>query len=103
NENHSRVWQSAFFGRDRALEKLLGRVQRDQRSLLRTERARNALKLAVTHASLGEHAAALGALCRSAPYCWPYPLWWLGGLKALLRPHLPRRLVDGYRHSGRGA
>jgi glycosyltransferase involved in cell wall biosynthesis len=103
NENHSRAWQSAFYGRDHALRKLQARVDPKRRRLLRQERVTNALKLAVTHASLGENAAALRALSRSASYSWPYPRWWLGGMRTLLRAHLPKRVVDVYRHSNRCA
>lgn len=103
NENHSRKWQSAFVGRDRTLKKLQGRVDPTRRSLLRRERVKNALKLAATHASLGANASILRALCYSFPYSWPYPQWWLGALKTLLRPHLPRRLLEIYRERCRGA
>jgi glycosyltransferase involved in cell wall biosynthesis len=103
DENHSRDWQSAFFGRDHALRKLQPRVDARRRGLLRRERVRNALKLAVTHACLGEPAGALRALCRSARYSWRYPQWWLGGIKTLLRAHVPKRLVAIYRHSSRSA
>jgi glycosyltransferase involved in cell wall biosynthesis len=91
-ENHSRVWESAFIGRDRALRKLQDRVDPWRRSLLRKERVNNALTLALTHASLGERAGALRALCRSAHYSWSYPRWWLRGAKTLLRANLPQRL-----------
>jgi glycosyltransferase involved in cell wall biosynthesis len=103
DENHSRDWQSAFFGRDHTLQKLQARVDARRRGLLRQERARNALKLAVTHVSLGERADAVRALCRSARYSWPYPLWWRGGIKTLLRAHLPKRLLAIDRHSSRSA
>jgi glycosyltransferase involved in cell wall biosynthesis len=92
DENHSRVWESAFIGRDRALRKLQDRVDPGRRSLLRKERVNNALTLALTHVSLGERAGALRALCRSAHYSWSYPRWWLRGAKTLLRANLPQRL-----------
>jgi glycosyltransferase involved in cell wall biosynthesis len=101
DENHSRVWESAFVGRDHALRKLQNRVDLDRRSLLRKERVNNALKLALTHASLGESAGALRALCRSVPYSWSYPRWWLRGARTLLRANLPQRLLDRARHDRR--
>jgi glycosyltransferase involved in cell wall biosynthesis len=103
DENHSRDWQSAFFGRDRALQKLQPRVDARRRGLLRRERVRNALKLALTHAALDQPADAVRALGHSARYCWWYPQWWLGGMKTLLRAHVPKRLLDIYRHSSRSA
>jgi GT2 family glycosyltransferase len=75
-----------------------------RRSLLREERMRNALKLAATHAELGSQGRMLRALWKSLPYCWTYPRWWLSGLKtALLRPYLPRRLLEFHWKRRRGA
>jgi glycosyltransferase involved in cell wall biosynthesis len=92
DENHSRAWESAFTGRDRALHKLLGRVADDRRSLLKKERVKNALKQAATHASLGDSPNTLRALRHSLPYSWSYPQWWLAALKTLVKPHLTSRL-----------
>ena len=56
---------------------------------------RNALKLAATHAELGAQGRMLRALRKSFPYSWTYPRWWVSGLKTiLLRPYLPRRLLE---------
>jgi len=97
DENHTREWQSAYLGRDRSLSRHQQLVDSGRRSLLRKERMRNALKLAETHAERGAQGRTLGALWQSLPYCWTYPRWWLGGLKAVLRPHVPRRLLQLYR------
>jgi hypothetical protein len=70
---------------------------------LREERMRNALKLAATHAELGAQGRMLRALWKSLPYSWTYPRWWLGGLKTVLRRHLPRRLLEFYRKRRRCA
>jgi glycosyltransferase involved in cell wall biosynthesis len=100
-ESHTREWQLAFVGRDQSLRRRQQLVDGGRRSLLREERVRNALKLAVTHADLGDPGATLRALWASLPYSWTYPRWWLGGLKTLLRPYLPRRLLEFYRrHQG---
>jgi hypothetical protein len=65
---------------------------------------RNALKLAATHAELGAQSRMLRALWESLPYSWTYPRWWLSGLKTvLLRPYLPRRLLEFYWKRRRGA
>jgi glycosyltransferase involved in cell wall biosynthesis len=101
--NHSRRhWELAFAGRDHSLRKLQTRVAANQRVLLRAERTRNALKLAARHASLGNNARMLRALCQAWPYSWSNRLWWLALLKMPLRSYLPRRLVDAYRRR-RGA
>jgi len=43
-------------------------------------------------------------LWESLGYSWTYPRWWLGGLKTvLLRPYLPRRLLEFYRKRRRDA
>jgi glycosyltransferase involved in cell wall biosynthesis len=102
DENHTRDWQSAFVGRDRSLSRRQQLVDSGRRSLLREERMRNALQLAATHAQLGAQGRMLRALWESLPYSWTYPRWWLGGLKTVLRPHVPRRLRELYREGRRG-
>ncbi len=103
DENHSREWQSAFVGRDRSLSVRQQLVDSAQRSLLRRERMRNALKLAATHAGLGARGRVARALWESLPFCWTYPQWWLGASKAVLRPYLPRRLLGSHRKRRRTA
>jgi len=103
DENHTRDWESAFVGRDRSLSGRQQLVDSVRRSLLRRERMRNALTLATTHAELGSQARMLRALWKSLPYSWTYPRWWLSGLKTVLRPQLPRRLLEFYSKRRRGA
>jgi len=98
-ESHTRDWQLAFTGRDQSLRRRQILVEGARRSLLREERMKNALKLAVSHADLGDSGASRRALAESLPYSWRYPRWWLGGLKTLLRPYLPRRLLEFYRRN----
>jgi glycosyltransferase involved in cell wall biosynthesis len=102
DENHTRDWQSAFVGRDRSLRRRQQLADSGQRSLLREERMRNALQLAATHGELGSRGRMVRALWESLPYSWTYPRWWLGGLKTVLRPHVPRGLVELYRERRRG-
>ncbi len=101
--NHTRDWESAFAGRDRALRKLQDRVEVPRRTLLRAERTRNALGLAATHAALGNRAAMARALCMAVPYSWSCAQWWLALLKTPLRPYVPQRLIDAYRRRERTA
>ena len=101
--NYTQNWEIAFTGRDHSLEKLQGTVDTDRRMLLRTERTRNALTLAAKHASLGNPAQMLRALCRALPYSWSSPLWWLALVKTPLRPYVPQRLVDACRRRRRAA
>lgn len=103
DENHTREWESAFVGRDRSLSVRQQLVDAERRSLLRKERMRNALQHAATHAERGGQARMLRVLCASFPFCWTYPQWWLGALKAVLRPCLPRRLLEYRRKRRRGA
>lgn len=102
DENHTREWQSAFIGRDRSLTQRQQLVDSGRRSLLREERMRNALVLAATHAQLGAQGPMLSALWESLPYSWTYPRWWLGVLKTMVRPRLPRRLLELHRKHRRG-
>ena len=101
-DSHTSDWQSAFVGRDRSLRRRQQLVDAGRRSLLREERMKNALKLAATHAELGAHGRMLRALWESLPYSWTYPRWWLSGLKTVLRPYLPRRLLEFYWKRRRG-
>ena len=102
-DSHTSDWQSAFVGRDRSLSRRQQLVDAGRRSLLREERMKNALKLAATHAELGAQGRMLRALWESLPYSWTYPRWWLSGLKTVLRPYLPRRLLEFYWKRRRGA
>jgi glycosyltransferase involved in cell wall biosynthesis len=95
--NYSQNWEIAFTGRDRSLGKLQKTVDVNRRMLLRTERTRNALTLAAMHASLGNLAKMLRALCRALPYSWSSSQWWLALVKTPLRPYVPQRFVDAYR------
>ncbi|MBS0365021.1 MAG: glycosyltransferase [Proteobacteria bacterium] len=97
DQNHTREWQGAYAGRDRSLRRRQQLVGSERRSLLREERMRNALQLASAHAHLGARGAALRALWTSLPHCWSYRDWWLGGVKAVLGPHLSPRVRGLYR------
>jgi len=103
DENHTRDWQSAYLGRDRSLRRHQELIGSRHRALLRRERMRNALKLAATHAELGERQGMVRALCQSLPYSWSYPQWWASGLKTVLRTQLPRRWLELYRNRRRDA
>jgi hypothetical protein len=102
-ENHTTDWQSAFVGRDSWLSRRQQLVDAGRRSLLRKERMRNALKLAATHAELGARGRMFRALWESLAYSWTYPQWWLSGLKTVLRPYLPRQLLDSHWKRRHGA
>lgn len=102
DENHTREWQSAFAGRDCFLSRRQQLVDGGRRALLREERMRNALLLAAAHAARGARDHMLRALWASAPYSWTYPRWWLTGLKIVLRPHVPRRLLELHRKRWHG-
>jgi glycosyltransferase involved in cell wall biosynthesis len=102
--SHTSDWQSAFAGRDSFLKRHQQLVGGRRRALMREERMRNALKLAATHAELGAQGRMFRALWESLAYSWTYPRWWLGGIKTvLLRPLLPRRLLEFHRKRRRGA
>jgi glycosyltransferase involved in cell wall biosynthesis len=102
-DSHTRDWHSAFVGRDSSLSRRQHLVDGARRSLLREQRVKNALKLAATHAEMGAQGRMFRALWDSLAYSWTYPRWWLSGLKTvLLRPYLPRRLLEFYRKRRRG-
>jgi len=101
--NHSGDWEIAFAGRDHTLRKLQDTVDMKRRVLLRAERTRNALTLAARHASLGNRAPMVRALCRALPYSFSSPHWWFALVKTPLRPYVPQRLVDACRNRRRAA
>jgi glycosyltransferase involved in cell wall biosynthesis len=103
DENHSRAWHLAYLGRDVSLEKLQARVDPTRRAVLRRERVRNGLQLAAIYGSSGESLNALRTLRSAFGYSWPYPRWWLDGLRIMVRAHLPRSWVAMYRTHFRGA
>lgn len=84
-DNMTRDWARGFAGRDRSLAKMQGRVDARRRSLLRRERARNAAKLASTHAARHEWRQACRTAWTSLPYSWPYPEWWRRTLTLALK------------------
>lgn len=83
--NYSLDWAIAFEGRDRSLKKLQNGVDPRHRELLRRERAKNGAGLVTEHAQRGDRGQVLRALLRSAPYCWRYPAWWWGAIRAAAR------------------
>jgi glycosyltransferase involved in cell wall biosynthesis len=98
DENHSADWSSAYVGQDHTFKKLQLCVDRSRRSVLRRERARNALRLSLQHAALQNRAASLRALARSFPFSWPYIEWWRKALKIALRTLAPGSLLAIYHH-----
>jgi glycosyltransferase involved in cell wall biosynthesis len=67
------------------------------RALCLEMRARQSLVVAGLQGERGEHRAAWSTLGRSSAFAWRYPRWWLGALKAVTRPRLPRAIVQAYR------
>jgi glycosyltransferase involved in cell wall biosynthesis len=97
-ENHSADWSSAYVGQDHTFKKLQICVDRRRRSMLRRERARNALRLSMQHAVLRNRAASLRALIRSFAFSWRYIEWWRKALKIALRALAPESLLAIYHH-----
>jgi glycosyltransferase involved in cell wall biosynthesis len=84
-ENHSADWASAYVGQDHTFKKLQFCVDPRRRSLLRRERARNALKLSWQYAVLRNRTGSLRVLLRSFAFSWPYIEWWGKALRIALR------------------
>jgi glycosyltransferase involved in cell wall biosynthesis len=100
-ENLSADWSSAYVGQDHTFKKLQFCVDRRRRSLLRRERARNALRLSFQHALLRNRAGSLRALSGSFAFSWPYLEWWRKALKIALRALMPEALLR-FRHHRQG-
>ena len=97
-ENHSADWSSAYVGQDHTFKKLQSCVDRRRRSMLRRERARNALRLSLQYAVLRNRAGSLRALTCSFAFSWPYIEWWRKALKIALRALMPEYLLAIYHH-----
>ena len=85
---------SGLAGRGYALEKVQRVVDLRWRALVRKERAKTAVGLASAYALMNTPVNALRAIWNSLPYSWPYPGWWWGASKAMLRPYIPRSLLE---------
>jgi glycosyltransferase involved in cell wall biosynthesis len=59
--------------------------------------AETSLRLARAHADGGDYGAACAALGRALPFSWPYPGWWWGVFKRIIRPAVPDRLAAALR------
>jgi glycosyltransferase involved in cell wall biosynthesis len=101
-DHHSANWAAAYVGQDWTFKKLQAMVNRRQRSLLRFERVRNALRLAQGHAVLRERADVLATLAKSARFSWLYVHWWVKSVRVLVRAFVPERMLLFYRRC-RGA
>src|SRR5882724_8655197 len=60
-------------------------------------RDETSLKLAAAHANLGDYRAACAALAHAVSFSWPYPSWWWGALKRVIRPIVPDVLAALHR------
>jgi len=101
-DHHSADWAAAYVGQDWTFRKLQPMVNRRQRSLLRFERVRNALRLAYGHAVLRQRAEVLATLAKSAGFSWIYPHWWVKSVRVVVRAFVPERMLLLYRRC-RGA
>jgi glycosyltransferase involved in cell wall biosynthesis len=95
NEHFSSGGIHSFQARRRALEKIapLSMSPRD-RSIFRTERARNDALLALAFAAAGDRVAMWRALADSWRYCWRSAIWYVIGARAVARSLAPTWLVS---------
>lgn len=55
------------------------------------------LSLARAHAGKGDYRAACATLAHALPFSWPYPRWWWGAIKRVVRPAVPNAVVSALR------
>jgi glycosyltransferase involved in cell wall biosynthesis len=67
------------------------------RALCQRKRAYQSLAMARFQAEKGQHPAVWRTLGTASTFSWPYPGWWLGSLKTVVKPFLPRRAIAAYR------
>jgi hypothetical protein len=100
-DHHSADWASAYAGQDRTFRKLQASVDARRRSLLRRERAMNALRFAYEHAIRRQRAGALATLVWSSGFSWHYLRWWVRSVRIVLRAFVPEPVLMLYRrHRG---
>jgi glycosyltransferase involved in cell wall biosynthesis len=82
----------------RVFEKVLrARGTEHLHSILRDKLAEVASGLARSHAACGDRASALRTLLSSARYCWRYPHWWFGAVRATAWAFAPQVLLEAAR------
>jgi glycosyltransferase involved in cell wall biosynthesis len=69
------------------------------RDVCRQNRAKSALTLAGLCFDHHDRLGVARTVLSSAAYAWPYPQWWWGALKAIIRPFVPSALRLTYRRS----
>ncbi|MGA3120887.1 MAG: glycosyltransferase family A protein [Polyangiaceae bacterium] len=67
------------------------------RSLCHKRRGDAALFLAGLYFDQGDHVAAARTVIGASRFSWPYPRWWWGASKAIVRPMVPLRWLSKYR------
>jgi len=60
--------------------------------------ASTSLSLARAYADQGDYRTACATLGRALSFSWPYPRWWWGAFKRILRPAVPDALVTALRN-----
>jgi glycosyltransferase involved in cell wall biosynthesis len=61
------------------------------------ECATTSLNIASLQSRQGAYAAGLATLARALPFSWPYPQWWWGAIKQVVRPIVPKGLIAATR------
>jgi glycosyltransferase involved in cell wall biosynthesis len=103
-ENHSADWASAYAGQDHTFAKLQHLVDRRRRDLLRRERSRNVLRLALGHAVKRNRVSMFRTLLNGISFSWHYIEWWLRTPRVVMRAFIPERALAMYRRRhGRSA
>jgi glycosyltransferase involved in cell wall biosynthesis len=96
-DHHSLDWASAYVGQDHTFRKLVPLVDARRRSLLRRERAANALRLAYGYAIRRQRVDALASLARSLVFSWHYLQWWVRSIRIVVRAFVPELMLVLYR------
>jgi glycosyltransferase involved in cell wall biosynthesis len=67
------------------------------RSLCRRRRGATSLILAGLYVDRRDTLGVFRTVLAASAYAWPYPDWWWGACRAIVRPAIPRRLRSMYR------
>jgi glycosyltransferase involved in cell wall biosynthesis len=102
--NHAERYSRDRLAAYRAWVRLYGKLAKLMpnsrlRALCSRNRGSSALILAGLYSDRGDGLAVARTLLSSSAYSWPYPEWWLGAVKAVVRPMVPSELRSAYRRS----
>lgn len=102
DEHYSGDRLAAYQSWDRLYAKMVALAPTSRvRSRCRQLRANASLVLAGLRARRGDYRGVCGLLARSSLFSWQFPRWWFGAVKQVVRPLVPRFVLETYERGAR--